>query len=431
MLKLIQSLHLKNRTIVTADSKECLAIIQEEIPLNIHEYSSGDDFGTWLIPLQWDVRKAVLSDGENVIASYEDHPLFLAPYSQSFTGWVTLDELLSHVRSSSENPDVYIYEHRLAYDSRRRLNEWLITLPHSLVQELSLPEYFVDIQVDTKPGQMLVGEHTIQGRLDYTFAFLSHLCHIGQANDGLGGVAVSIEVMKRIASEFPDPQYSYQLLIMPETIGSSVYLSDNEDRIDSYLGCIFTEMPGIRSPLVVALTRRGNTYLDRVLNHVVTAKKLEFSTCEFGGRTSNDELVFDSPGVGIPGAAIQRYPFRWYHTSGDDCGQVSEICLEETVEILMDTVRVMESDFIPVPTQRVPVYLSRYGLYSDFYNDTAQNGLDKTIINLLWSGLSVFDIAHRLNTPYEKVLAFVSQFAEHGLIDTAPLTPKYFRQVTP
>jgi aminopeptidase-like protein len=431
MLEIIDSLLLKNRTIVTADFAECLTFIRKEIPLRIHEYPTGEDFGTWVIPPQWDVKKAVLSDGENVIASYDDHPLFLAPYSCSFTGWLSLPELLTHVRSSPDNPDVYVYEHRLAYDSRRRLNEWLITLPDSLVQELSLPKYFVDIQVDTKPGQMLVGDYTIQGRLDYTFAFLSHLCHIGQANDGLGGLAVSVEVMKRIAREFPEPKNSYQLLIMPETIGSSVYLSANEDRIDSYLGCIFTETPGVRSPLVVARTRRGTTYLDRVLNYVVTNKKLEFSTCEFGGRIGNDELVFDSPGVGIPGAAIERYPFHAYHTSGDDLDQVDEAHLEEMVEINMDVIRVMESDFVPVPKQRVPVYLNRYGLYSDFYDDQAQNGLDKTIINSFWSGLSVFDIAHRLNTPYEQALAFVSQFVEHGLIDTAPLTPEYFRQAIP
>ena len=403
-------------------------LLSNELPLNIHRYPSGSEFGTWVVPDQWDVKAASLSDGDRVIASIADHPLFLAPYSHSFEGWLSRDELLTHVKSDEERPDAYLYEYRLASDYQRRLKEWLIALPHSLVLKLDKLQYFVDIQVETTPGHMLVGEHTLKGRNDYTFALLTHLCHPGQANDGLAGVAVGIEVLKRLAKEFSLPNYNYQLLIMPETIGSSVYLAENGDQIDSYLGSVFIEMAGIRSPVSVKFTRRGNTYLDRVLRQVVEDRGIEFGEAAFREPWGNDELVFDSPGVGIPGAAIQRFPFPAYHTSGDNMAETDPSSLEEMVEILMETVRVIESDFIPAPKQRVPVYLTRFNLYADAQNDTTQYLLNASVLDALWSGKSVFDIAQQVGAPYSAVKDFLGKLVENDLLETNPMTPQYFRQ---
>ena len=174
MLELMELLLLKNRTIVSQEFEQCMMVLAEDIPLEIHRYPTDMNYDTWVIPPQWDVIKAELSDGTNVIASYADHPLFLAPYSRSLKGWVSHEELLQHVRSNPEVPDAFVYEHRLAYDYQRRLKDWVISLPHNLLKQLDQPRYFVDIQVKTQPGHMLVGESRIHGEHSQTFVFLSH-----------------------------------------------------------------------------------------------------------------------------------------------------------------------------------------------------------------------------------------------------------------
>lgn len=427
-IEIIRTLLFKNRTKVSQDFQECMDFLGQEIHLTVHRYPSGSEYGTWDIPEEWNVIKAELTDGERVLASYTDHPLFLASYSCAFTGWVSREELMAHVITAPNTPDVYPYEYRLGSDYRRRLKEWRIALPHNLAQSLNEAKYFVDIQVETKPGHMLVGDSTLKGRGNCTFAFLTHLCHPGQANDGLAGVAVGIEVMKRLRLEFPEPNHSYQLLIMPETLGSSVYLSDNDDLIESYLGSIFIEMPGINSPIRFGLTRRGNTYVDRVFQHVMTERGTSSTTCAFRDHWGNDEYVFDSAGVGIPGASIERHPFHYYHTSGDNLDVTDEGCLEEIVEILVDAVRVMESDFIPVPHQKVPIYQTRYDLYADFENDRAQHDINLGITDLLWSGLSAFDIASRLGAPYGMVHKYLTQYVELGLVGAGPITSQFARE---
>ena len=90
-------------------------------------------------------------------------------------------------------------------------------------------------------------------------------------------------------------------LAMPETIGSSIYLTKFENEIQNIFGTSFCEMGGAKSDFQLVFSRKGNTYIDRVFNYLVekyflnSARKVAFRK-----GWANDELVFDSPGVGIP-----------------------------------------------------------------------------------------------------------------------------------
>ena len=430
MKELINKLLLKNRTIVTSDIASCMEILAGVYSLHLHRFPTGNEYQTWPIPPEWNVIKAILKDGDKVIASYDESMLFLAPYSTSFTGTISKNELIEHIYTKPEKPDSFLYEFRLAYNSQMRLKDWRITLPYERVEALSGGPFYVDIKVETKPGEMLIAETSHAGSDSSWFTFLSHYCHIAQANDGLAGVAVMFETIKRIKQKYPKPKHGYKALAMPETIGSSVYVATHEDEIDATIGAVFSEMGGAEAGLQLVYSRRGDTYIDRVFLHVLQKRdKLPCRTIPFRRGWGNDELVFDAPGVGVPVVSLDRHPFDAYHTHFDNMELVKADRLEEMVEILMDVVDVLEADYIPKPKNRVPIYLSRYNLYADWTFRRDQYDINILILDSLWSGLSVLDIALKNNLEVDEVFNYINSFAELDLIETASVTPTYTREI--
>lgn len=430
MLDIIDKLLLKNRTIVSRDVSVCMDILRERYPLTLHQYPTDSEYQTWPIPPEWNVRKAVLSDGKRVIASYDESPLFLAPYSLAFSGRVTRDELIEHTFSNPEKPDAFCYEFRLAYNYQRRLKEWRISLPYDRLQALSEGPFHVDIDVETGPGNMLVAELAHTGRSGNWFMFLAHYCHVAQANDGLAGVAVMLEAMDRIMRSHPTPRHGYKALLMPETIGSSVYAATHECELDNTLGAVFSEMAGAEAPLQLVFSRRGDTYIDRVFLHVLRKQgKLPCRFVPFRKGWGNDELVFDAPGIGVPVVSMDRHPFAAYHTHHDNLSLVKLSRLEEVVEILTGVVDTLEQDYIPRPRNRVPVYLTRFDLYEDWTHQREKYDLNTLLLDSMWSGLSVLDIALRHDIEFDLVQSYLGKFAELDLIDSASVTPDYSRNI--
>jgi aminopeptidase-like protein len=430
MMDVIDKLLMKNRTIVSRDVSVCMDILCERYPLTLHQYPTDSEYQTWPAPPEWNVRKAVLSDGERVIASYDECPLFLAPYSLPFSGLVTRDELIEHTFTNPQKPDAFCYEFRLAYNYQRRLKEWRISLPYERLQTLSEGPFHVDIDVEIGPGNMLIAELAHPGRSGSWFTFLAHYCHVAQANDGLAGVAVMLEVMDRIMRSHPNPRHGYKALLMPETIGSSVYAATHERELDNTLGAVFSEMAGAEEPLQLVFSRRGDTYIDRVFLHVLREQeKLPCRFVPFRKGWGNDELVFDAPGLGVPAVSIDRHPFAAYHTYHDNLSLVKLSRLEEVVEILTGVVDTLDQDYIPRPRNRVPTYLTRFDLYADWTYQREQYDLNILLLESMWSGLSVLDIALRHDLELDLVRSYLDKFVQLGLIDTVSVTPDYSRNI--
>jgi aminopeptidase-like protein len=430
MLNIIEKLLMKNRTIVTSDARVCMDIISAQYRIKLHEYPTGSEYQTWPIPPEWNVKKGTLSDGKKVIASHDESPLFVARYSLPFKGKVTKEELIKHTFTNPDRPDDFCYEFRLAYNHQRRLKEWRIALPYDRLQNLPDSEYHLEIDVEVKPGNMLVAESAHPGSTGYWFTFLSHYCHVAQANDGLAGVAVMLEVVERIRHKYPNPRFGYKALLMPETIGSSVYAATHEAELDATIGAVFSEMGGAESPLQLVFSRRGDTYIDRIFLHVLRKQgKLPCRLVPFRKGWGNDELVFDAPGLGVPVVSIDRYPFEAYHTHHDNMDLVKLDKLEEVVAVLMGVADVLEQDFIPRLRNRVPVYLTRFDLYSDWTKQREQYDINTLLLDSMWSGLSVLDIALKHDLDVDMVQSYFHKFAQNNLIATVSVTPEYSRTV--
>lgn len=431
MKSLMESLLLKNRTIVSADARECMRLIAERYPIKVHAYPSGSEHQTWVIPPEWNVRKGTLSYEGKQIAGHDESPLFVARYSLPFKGRIGKQELAAHAFINPDIPNAYCYEFRLAYNYKRRLSEWRIAMPEERLRMLP-DDAFVDVEIDVevKDGEMLIAESSHAGNSGYWFTMLSHYCHVAQANDGLAGVVIMLEAVERIRKRHPKPKYGYKALAMPETIGSSVYVANNETEVDATIGGVFSEMGGAREPLQLVASRRADTYIDRVFRMALERQgKWPVRQMPFRNGWGNDELVYDAPGVGVPVVSIDRHPFDAYHTHFDNMDLVDQARLNEVVEVIVAVADLLETDYIPRLRNRVPVYLSRYDLYADWTHQREAYDNNIRLLDQMNGERSVLDLALQLEIDFEKAKSYIEKFAELDLIDKLPVTPDYSRNV--
>lgn len=425
MKELIEELYLTNRGFVTDDYEQCLDYIDHhELDLERHAYESGTEiWDSWVIPQKWSVNEAyVAADGERII-DYDDHPLHLISYSESFEGTVSKSELLDHVHTHSELADAIPWHFRQNY--RPWDSEWGFCARQRTVDALENEEYEVHIDTEFEDGEMLVGEHHIEGERDETILLAAHLDHTGMANDDLAGVAAGCELMQRLQQR-ESLTYSYTFLIVQELVGSAAYLTSNANRVDDIQYGIFLEMPGNDNRILLQQTFTGDTRLDRIAAHALDRTTDDGEVGPFRSLIGNDEIVFESPGFEIPTLSVTRFPYEEYHTHLDNPDIVSEHRLERYCSYIERIIDILESDFVPKRTfEGMPSLANpKYDLYID--PNEVEAGADGNIhefrhrvLRYLDGEHTAFEIADQFDLDYEFVRNYLGEFEDCGLVTTS------------
>ena len=315
----------------------------------LHKYQSGDDIGTWIIPPEWNVNNASLStlDGK-VLASYEDHPLFLAPYSIPVNSVISRSELSDHISFHPALDDAYFYEHRLAFDYSRRLKEWRISLPRNLWQTMGDDYYKIDVDVEVRDGEMLVSEYLLPGESDEQIFLLADYCHPGQVNDSLSGLVVMVEVFNWLAS-LDNRKYTYRLLLLPETIGSCVFLHSNPSLLDTTKLAIFSEFVGWGKDWIIKRSDGPDSFSNKIAQQI----KLQvpgLSLVQHHEAISNDEMVFDH--CGVSSMSLLKSEISEYHSDKDHPSRLKLSDLSMATSIVKNMINIVESDKVLKPLQR-------------------------------------------------------------------------------
>jgi len=420
----IEAHYRKNRTTVSADIPGIFDGVEATIGLPVvrHHFPSGGDYATWIVPPQWDVREAWIKDAKGkVLASYADHPLFVAPYSKPIHAIVSRKELHDHLFSAPQQLDAFAYNHRLAHNAKLRLSDWCLSLPQKLIDSMGEGPFEVCIDAEIKNGEMLVGEIVLEGEVPDAIAFLADWCHPGQVNDSFSGLVIFMEVMRTLAQR-PRRRYTYKLLMFPETVGSSVYIGSDPTRVRSVHGAIFSEMVGWGEEWFLKATRTGHTYMD-LLAADCRRRFPDLKHAPFFSLYGNDEHVFDSVQVGIPTLSLQKFPFAEYHTSNDNPSHLNNADLQRAYDIILHLVDVAERDAVFEFVHPVPFYMSRYDLYADAVYEREAHRLKRNIQLRLDGRTSLLKIANDLDVPFNVVYEYVDQMSTFDLVRFAKVSP--------
>jgi len=412
--KLTLDNYLKNRTIVSDDIESILLDIGKEVglPIKIHHYPTGTDVGSWVVPEAWNVREAWIKapDG-SIVSSYDEHPLFLVPYSSPFDGIVNLTELREHVRFHPIRPNDFYYEHRFAYDFHKRLSDWAFSLPRNRFEALPEGNYEVHLDISIEKGDMLVGEINLPGKTNDTIALLTDYCHPGQVNDSWSGILAMIDVIKSLSAT-NNRHHSYKLFIFPETIGSCIFLESNTELIDSIKLAIFSDFVGWGFNWRLFAGDRIDGLAKSVAKIAVKSDS-DFSIANLHEAVGNDEFIFDY--VGIPALSVMAECDE-YHSSSDRFELLEQDNIDKAVKMIIKICQIMDINCAYQFRQRVPVYMTRYKLYDDAVTEKALFTRNRKIINGLNDGFDIIKICDQYELNFDEVGNYIDRLLSKNLI---------------
>jgi aminopeptidase-like protein len=391
--------------------------IREHIPLEVHEVPSGTQVLDWTVPDEWNVRDAYIAtaDGRRVV-DFASSNLHVVGYSEPVRTTMSLADLLPRLHTLPQHPDWIPY--RTSYYDRT----WGFCLPHRQLEGLEDATYEVVIDSTLAPGSLTYGECFLPGELDAEVLLTTHVCHPSLANDNLSGIALLTELAALLITR---PRHlSYRLLFIPATIGSITWLACNEANLSRVSAGLVVACVGDPGPMTYKRSRRGDSLVDRAGAHAVMqtehGRVLDFVPWGW------DERQFNSPGFDLPVGCLTRSlesEFSEYHSSADDLDLIRPAFLEQSLEVALSVIDVLEHDrrYVNLSPKGEP-QLGRRGLYRRL------GGGDPSVdqLALLWvlnqsdGSRSLLEIAERSGLPYQAVRRAAEALAESDLLADAP-----------
>jgi aminopeptidase-like protein len=441
MKKLITKLSPLRMAPNSAGLDECVKILCQELPFTVHEFAADSEVNGWIVPKKWEVLEAKIYDVHGkLIYDGMHHPLAVIGYSQSYSGRVSREELKKHLFFPSTFDDALVYHCDLFYKPFRK--EWGFSVTKQFYDALDQEQYDVELRTSFEKGTMKVAEYVLPGKSKESIVMNAHNCHAFCCNDDLSGVAVGIEVMRRLA-KLPKRRYTYRLVVAPEHFGSIFYLNSLSKKQAKLLKWgVFLEMLGAGGSLILQRSFQGNTFIDRAFQNVLKYKLTDARTAPFRKVVGNDETCWEGAGYDIPFPSLSRSDgkghFPEYHTSRDSPDLIRDDFLEEAVDTVMEAFFTMEADAVMKRKFLGLVALShpRYNLYKPFWDPSEQGR--KTIADEAkrWNYLMdclpryfdentrIIEIAERHEQLFRTVYDYIKQFEEKKLVNVYPAEKK-------
>jgi len=414
MYALTEQLYPICRSITGDGVRETLSILNEFITISVTEVPTGTKVLDWEIPDEWNIRDAWIKDTKSKkIVDFKKHNLHVLNYSEPVAKKVNLKELKDHLYTMPGFPEWIPY--RTSYYKR----QWGFCLSYNQYKNLEDGEYEVFVDSDLQLGSLTYAECFIPGTSKNEVLISCHICHPSLCNDNLSGIVIAVN-MARLLSK-TKPYYSYRFLFVPGTIGAITWLSKNEDKIGNIKHGLVLTLLGDSSPFHYKKSRQGNAEIDQILEYVLKNRKdskiLDYSPYGY------DERQYCSPGFNLPVGSLSRKPFGEfpeYHTSADNLDFINPLNLGESLNLLLDIIKVLEGNktFINTNPKGEP-QLGKRGLYDNVGGQSQSKNYQMAILwilNLSDGNNSLLDIAKKSGIEFEMLLSASEKLLEATLL---------------
>ncbi|RTJ48698.1 DUF4910 domain-containing protein [Campylobacter jejuni] len=396
------------------DSLEILNKTLGEGILKFHSIKSGTKVFDWIVPDEWNVKEAyiITPEGEK-ICDFKKHNLHLLNYSEAIDQEIELEELQDHLYSIEEMPDAIPYV--TSYYKRR----WGFCLTHNERKKLKKGKY--KVYIDAK--------HDENGFLDYADFILpstqnskdeilisTYLCHPSMANNELSGPVVAIFLAKWLLS-LKERRYNYRFVIIPETIGSIVYLNKHLEHLKKHVKAGFVlSCLGDDHTYSLIHTPKENTLSDKVALHTLKNKE-NFKAFSFLDRGS-DERQYNAPlvNLGIVGVCRTKYgKYKQYHTSKDNLNLICAQGLMNSLKFMQEMILNLEINAIYKSAIFCEPNLGKRELYNTLGTRT-KRPIVAELIAYCDGQNDIIDIANILNIQAYEFKELLEKILEYKLV---------------
>jgi aminopeptidase-like protein len=416
MLALLERLYPICRSITGEGLRQTLAILQEELPLEITEIPTGTRVLDWEIPNEWNIRDAYVADSEGRrLVDFRAHNLHVVNYSAPVREKMRFEDLRPRLHTLPEHPDWIPYRTSY-YDA-----DWGFCLSERQLEQFRPgEEYEVVIDSTLAPGSLTYGELCIPGEKDEEILISSHCCHPSLCNDNLTGIAVAAELASELRERWT--RWSYRFVFAPGTIGAIAWLAQNRGAVVRVQHGLVLALLGDSGRQTYKRSRRGNAFIDRAAAHVLRESGRPYDIRDFDPE-GYDERQYCSPGFNLPVGRLTRSPhgeYPEYHTSADNLELIQPRRLQESLGVARAILDVVERDRLYL--NRFPFgepQLGRRGLYERFRGDDGDR-LRKAVLWVLNASdgkATLLDIAERSGMPFRTIADAADLLAEKGLLE--------------
>ena len=341
--------------------RSTLSYLQRLLPsLKVHEIPTGTRAFDWEVPREWVIRDAYIADVDgNRLVDFKTNNLHVVGYSTSVNSVLSRAELDEHLYSLPKLP------HAIPYVTSYYRETWGFCLTHDQRAKLGDGPFHVLIDSEHKVGSLTYGELIIPGNTSDEILLSTYVCHPSMANNELSGPVVTTALARWILG-LEDRHYTYRIVMVPETIGSVVYLSLHLRHLQEHLkaGWVLTCIGDDRAYSYLP-SPSGATFADRVSKKVTSKSNHRFDEYSFLDRGS-DERQYCSPGIDLPVVSLMRSKYGTYpeyHTSLDDLSLVTPSGLQGGLDMMKAVIDELESS----PRWRSTVFgepqMGKRGLY--------------------------------------------------------------------
>jgi aminopeptidase-like protein len=383
--------------------------------LNIYSFNSGERVFDWEIPDEWNIYDAYIEhESGKKFAEFKNNNLHILGYSIPCDMYVSLDELLPHIYTQKDQPDVIPYVTSYYEDN------WGFCMSENQKEKLPSGKYHVVIDAKKHRGSMEIADLVIKGESSKEIFFSTYICHPSMANNELSGPVLSSALIKYIKEKFNNPKYTYRFVFVPETIGSITYLNQHLDNLQKNIICGFNlSCVGDNRSYSHIESRMGNTLADKALQSALIDldNVVKYSFLERG----SDERQYCAPGVDLPlcGFCRTKYgEYEEYHTSADNFDVVTADGLDGAFDVMRNIINSFEVNLFPKINVKCEPQLGKRGLR----NNVSRKGyvedlsLRSNFIAYADGKHSLFDIAIKIKKNIKLVIIEAKKLEKHGLL---------------